>query len=92
MTQTDHNTGSSPSLTEHVADGQGRDDAGVLLGLEPTSPLHIEKAGQNLTHSSNLDIQPCYAPLLGTRNASGMIRERPASGLFSSITRPRLAD
>ncbi|MBR2267388.1 hypothetical protein [Sphingobium sp.] len=31
MTQTDHNTGSSPSLTEHAADGQGRDDAGVLL-------------------------------------------------------------
>jgi hypothetical protein len=31
MTQTDHTTGSTASLTEHAVDGQGRDDAGVLL-------------------------------------------------------------
>ena len=34
MTQTNHNTGSSPSVTEHAADGQERDGAGVLLAPE----------------------------------------------------------
>lgn len=66
MTQPDHITGSPASLIEHVAGGQGRDDASVLLGLEPTSPLDIEKAGQNPSHPADFNIQPCYAPLLGT--------------------------
>jgi hypothetical protein len=63
MSQTDHATGSPPSLTEHAADGQGRDDAGVLLGLEP--PV-VEKAGENLTMAKDSNPSTCYAPLLGT--------------------------
>ena len=45
MTQPDHTTGSPPSLTEHAADDQARDDASVLLGLEAPTPLNTEKAG-----------------------------------------------
>lgn len=63
MTKPDHTTGSPPSLTEHVADGQGRDDAGVLLGLEPSA---IEKAGENSTMPKDSNPSTCYAPLLGT--------------------------
>ncbi|MBB3928979.1 hypothetical protein GGR43_004730, partial [Sphingobium jiangsuense] len=66
MTQTDHITGSPPSLSEHAADGQDHGGSGSLLGLELPPPLDIEKAGQNLSHPADLDSQPCYAPLLGT--------------------------
>ena len=80
MTQPDHTTGSPPSLTEHAADDQARDDASVLLGLEPSSPPTLEKTGQNPSDLTNLDSQPCYAPLLGTICSSGDVREHPKSG------------
>ena len=70
MTQPDHITGSPASLIEHVAGGQGRDDASVLLGLEPQSTPDIEKEGENLPCLTDLDRQPCYAPLLGTITSS----------------------
>jgi hypothetical protein len=66
MTNPDHNTGSPVPLNEHAADSQGRDGAGVLLGLEPQPTPDIEKAGQNSNDLTDLDSQPCYAPLLGT--------------------------
>ena len=63
MSQTDHTTGSPPSLTEHAADGQGRDGAGVLLGLEPPP---IEKAGENSAQNKDSNSAPRRDPLLGT--------------------------
>ncbi|WP_420144639.1 hypothetical protein, partial [Sphingobium sp.] len=46
--------------------GQNRGGSGSLLGLEPPIASGIEKAGQNSSDLTDLDIQPCYAPLLGT--------------------------
>ena len=92
MTQTNHNTGSSPSLIEHVAGGQGRDDASVLLALEPQSTPDIEKEGENLPCLTDLGRQPCYAPLLGTicsqsiDNAGGSSKGRsPESVCYTEL-------
>lgn len=91
MTQTDHIIGSPTSLIEHAADGQNRGGSGSLLGLEPPIASGIEKAGQNSSDLTDLDIQPCYAPLLGTTVASGFVQRRPVSGWFHSIFRQRIA-
>lgn len=66
MTQTDHNTGSSPSLTELAADGHGRDDAGVLLELKPPIASGLEKAGQNPRDMAAAESPLSIIPLLGT--------------------------
>ena len=67
MTQPNHSTAGSPaSLTEHPVDGQGRNGSSVLLELEPQQTPIIEKSEQNPTALTDLDNQPCYAPLLGT--------------------------
>ena len=92
MTQTNHNTGSSPSLIEHVAGGQGRDDASVLLALEPQSTPDIEKEGENLPCLTDLGRQPCYAPLLGTSTSQVLEISRGSSKKRSpeSICYPKL--
>jgi len=92
MTKPDHTTGSPASLSEHSADGQGRDDAGVLLGLEPTRPLSIEKAAQNPSDLTDLDSQLCYAPLLGTSTSQVLEISRGSSKERSpeSICYPKL--
>jgi len=92
MTQTDHTTGSPPSLDEHAADGRGRDGSSVLLGLEPQTSLSPENAGQNLSHFADLDSQPCYAPLLGTSTSQVLEISRGSSKKRSpeSICYPKL--
>ncbi|WP_216365664.1 hypothetical protein, partial [Sphingobium sp. SA916] len=92
MTQTDHITGSPPSLSEHAADRQARDDAGVLLGLELAPPLDIEKTGQNRSDLSDLDGPPCYAPLLGTSTSQVLeiSRGSPKKRSPESICYPKL--
>ena len=62
MTKTEHTTARATSLD---AD-EDRSGSGALLGLEPPPPLDIEKARQNTSDLTDLDSQPCYAPLLGT--------------------------
>ncbi len=50
----------------HQDDDVGADGSVPLLGLASSASLDIEKAGENLTCLTDLDSQPCYAPLLGT--------------------------
>ncbi|MCC2981747.1 hypothetical protein, partial [Sphingomonas sp. IC4-52] len=62
MTKTAHTTERATALD---AD-EDRSGSGVLLGLEPSSPPAIEKAGQNSTLPGDLDHLPRHTPLLGT--------------------------
>jgi hypothetical protein len=56
----------APTNTASSDADEDRSGSGALLGLEQPAPLDIEKAGQNSSDLTDLDSQPCYAPLLGT--------------------------
>lgn len=91
MTHTDHIIGSPASLAEHHPDGQGREDASALLGLEPPA---VEKAGENSNSQPDPASSTCYAPLLGTTlsqsidNAGGSSEKRsPESICYPKLLR-----
>ena len=88
MTKTEHTTERATSLD---AD-EDRSGSGALLGLEPSSPPAIEKAGQNLTRPADLDHLPRHTPLLGTicsqriDNAGGSSKRRsPESVCYTEL-------
>jgi len=80
MTKPDHTTGSPATLDEHAADGQGRDDAGVLLALEPQAMRDIENARENPALNEDLNPSSAIFPLLGTICSPAGVHERPQKG------------
>ncbi|MBB5713158.1 hypothetical protein, partial [Sphingomonas xinjiangensis] len=67
MTNTEGGAKDKEAAADAPLDGrEHREGSAPLLGLTPQTSPGLEKAGQNLTLSADLDIPPRHTPLLGT--------------------------